>query len=353
MNDWSLSDQVRLTVQRWPYLLASALVGAILGGLAGLIWPPVYEARQEIYVGLNSVPVPEEHRRLEQSYFNFRNVDDYKNWQMEQLNQFLFTSEVIEPTLNRLEESAIKSELEEQLSTTSGIQNTLRAEWRTAGRWQLAVRSPEPYSAQRIVEAWATSGVEASQAAVENAREMLDLELERQDLVHRQNSHRERLNKLRQVRQALTTRAAELEEVTETLTIIQRQALWGLASQAAGFTPAWMDILAEIPQADAPSTEYINWIDRILVQIEEDLRLTSGQVQETALLFSATSEAYQKALEESYGLAPGLVVEGLATGGASVQAIRPTGLLIASGALLGVIGWFFWLMVRISLSRPV
>ncbi len=133
MKEWHLSEQVYLQLHRWPVLLVFVLGGALIGLALALTWATDYEARREIFVGINALPQPQETPAFESSYFELRNLDDYKNWQMEQLNQFLFTDGVLLATLEDLQQ-ADPAWAGETLDT---LRSRLRADWRTAGDWQL------------------------------------------------------------------------------------------------------------------------------------------------------------------------------------------------------------------------
>lgn len=345
MNEWRLSEQVAFHLHRWPLLLAFVLCGALAGLVIGWIWPAAYEARQEIFVGINALPQAHENPGLDSSYYQLRNLDDYKNWQMEQLDQFVYTDEVLLATLETLQSSnPAWAGL-----TTEDLRTVLGAEWRTAGRWQLAATHEIRALAEAAAAAWSAEVEKQTAQAVEQAREMLALDARRQasararsELLTYQATRQELRNSLN----------AELEEMEgrqgETLDERSRQRLLALVGQAAGFTTAWQAALANFPEPQAPARAYSLWINDAIHLLQMDLDLGENQLDALETDLTATASAYQAAVQQSYGLSPNLVVEGIITPQPAVSVQRPTGELVALGAALGFLAWLLFALIQIN-----
>jgi uncharacterized protein involved in exopolysaccharide biosynthesis len=54
MNIWNFRDEILAAAHRWYWVVASFLLGALLGWLVSFVWPAPYRATLNLYVGLNA-----------------------------------------------------------------------------------------------------------------------------------------------------------------------------------------------------------------------------------------------------------------------------------------------------------
>ncbi len=183
---------------------------------------------------------------------------------------------------------------------------------------------------------------------------MLALDAQRQASARARSRLITRMDTLQQVQARLNGELAALADLdTEQLDALTRQRLLTLAGQAAGFTPAWQSALANFPDSQSPVATYRTWIADILVLIEMDQELAEGQLAALETDLAATDSTYQAAAQNSYGLSPNLVVQGITTPQPVVSIQRPTGELAALGAGLGFLAWAFFTLVQINReTRP-
>ncbi len=179
---WNLRQSLTRYASRWPWMAAFILLGAFLGWGAARLAPPQYRASAELYVGLHAYRAPEENDRNPSSYYDFRNLDDFKNWQLEQLDQFVRRDEIITGTLARLRTQDAAWET----VTPAALQAMLTPEWRTVGKWQLTAAAPAPRMAEQAAETWRAVTLEALESAMQSAAEVMRLDVEMQALAEAQ-----------------------------------------------------------------------------------------------------------------------------------------------------------------------
>jgi hypothetical protein len=91
-------------IHRWPTLIAFTLIGCLVGWGVSLFYPPFYRATASLYVGLNPYRAFNDTTFLALANPDYTNIDDYNNWQMSQLNAAIYLDEIIQTTLDRLQE---------------------------------------------------------------------------------------------------------------------------------------------------------------------------------------------------------------------------------------------------------
>ena len=90
LTESTLRDEILHRAHFWPLPFLVFLAGCLLGWGAALLWPSPYRAETTLHVSYNADSI-------------FRNPDDYKNWQMEELNTLVLAKGTLQETLARLE----------------------------------------------------------------------------------------------------------------------------------------------------------------------------------------------------------------------------------------------------------
>ena len=86
MQEWVLRDELLAAFHRWPMIVLFSLVGTLLGLAFAYLWPASYRANVELSVELNPYRALDDQYVPEFADAEFRNIDDYKHWQMLQLS---------------------------------------------------------------------------------------------------------------------------------------------------------------------------------------------------------------------------------------------------------------------------
>jgi hypothetical protein len=94
--EWSFRDEILLITHRWPIILLFCLVGSLVGWIISFCSPSPHRATKELYVGLNVYRATEDRNAAEHAGIQFSNPNDYKNWQMANLNSLIFMD--VEPS---------------------------------------------------------------------------------------------------------------------------------------------------------------------------------------------------------------------------------------------------------------
>ncbi|GAB4524039.1 MAG: hypothetical protein Fur0018_07320 [Anaerolineales bacterium] len=314
------------------------LLGAALGWGAARLAPPQYRSAAELYVGLHAYRAPEESNRNPSSYYDFRNLDDFKNWQLEQLDQFVRRDAIVAETLRRLQ----AQDAAWAAVTAADLQAMLSPQWRTVGKWRLTVTAPAAHMAEQAAETWRAVSLEALQEALNAAAEVMRLDVEMQAVAGAQADLTRRAALLEAARAGLDACLTSLP-ADKPLSEAERWQLQALAAQASDFTPAWQSLLADFPPPDAPGSAAMAWCQAALAAVTQaQSALPQAQVALQAR-FDALDEAYAAANAASYGLSRNLSLDGVASAAVRAQSQRDAGGWILLGAFLGVlvalIGW--------------
>lgn len=341
-QSWSLREELTASSQRWYVVLIFILIGVLVG--LGISWlaPSPYQASSDVYVGLDvyramsdlNVPIEPE------------GANDYKNWQMEDLEFLLFSQPVLNATLNALrQEDAYWVDI-----NTTQLVEMLNLYWRNAGKWRLTANHPQARYARQAVRAWKETAVPFIQNAVEQSRQVLVLDAQIQATAALQAQALARQSQVDNLSSVLQDWANSLEALppADPIGEEKHQEIQALLAGAIAGLPA-SDIAgnrllqSEVP-ADATASEYLSETQNTLAFLQS----ASGSLQfqaadlETALV--ELKERYSTASQDSYSLSANLVFEDSSNSPPKIIRLRPTGQMILVGAILGLAAWMIhWL----------
>ena len=134
MNEWNPRKEIISAAHRWYWIAASFILGALLGWLVSFIWPAPYRATMDLYVGLNANRATRNLYITEVAQESFENLDDYKHWQMSQLNALVISDEYLVETLNRLQDDDSYWQGFDVLE----LRQVLSVAWRNTGEWHFS-----------------------------------------------------------------------------------------------------------------------------------------------------------------------------------------------------------------------
>lgn len=337
MKTLVLRDEIYAAAHSWPVIVASFLIGSLIGILGTIIWPSPYRATIELAVGLSLYRSMEDDYIAEFAEVPFRNADDYKYWQMQQLNALVFSDEYLSETLSRLSE---EDEYWQEVSIQD-LRDMLQVYWRNAGRWRLAAEISEGQYAEHAVESWRDVILEKTNTSITNARKILliDLQLKRtrDALLEAQT----RIEQLAGIKVALMQWYEQVESTSGTGVLDSSERWWlmSLVSQAAGTNLGWQSLLDSFPSLVATLEEYLPWVEQAVVAIEAESEAIAIQIGELNQQNEILQSEWEKALQDGDGLAATLTVEQLSDNGAHVRQVRPTYAAALVGGMLGLLSW--------------
>ncbi len=340
-TDWNLRDVVFRLTHRWYLITVIFLVGAILGWGVSKLMPPIYRAELDLYVGINAYRGPRDRYIVQVVQDELRKLDDYKNWQMEQLNGLSVTDEFLSDTLKRLQ---TQDEYWQDV-TVEDLFYLLRGSWRNAGRWHLAAEESEPRLAIQAVDTWAEVIDERMNIGIENAREMVATDAALVSTADELTNQLTRFQILSIVRLELEDFRLKLEDP------IGSYDHWYIISQlarAADWDQGWSDLIEAYPAPDSSSTEYLSWVERALVMVESDLEILPQRIEYLEEQHESLSTQYAEVAEKSLGLSAGMTLEKSDEISAEVEDVRPSGTLMLVGGIMAVAAWLLVGLARLT-----
>jgi hypothetical protein len=346
MNTWDLRSEILLVMHKWYWVLVSILLGAFIGWLIGFILPAPYRATQDIYVGLNA------HRATRDLYLadvgvqQFRNLDDFKNWQMEQLNSLALSDLFLTKTLDRLQN------LDENWNAFSvpELRLMLTIAWRNTGDWHFSARADNPDLAEQAVTTWSEVVIEEVALAVDTAREMVAIDSEMQSISNALVD----LEIRRVLLQETQTSLADLKNIIreapadQPISPLTHWNLMSLVTNVGNWNSGWLYILESAPPTGSLPEEYGAWLDMINVQLETELSAIPAQIAALSQGYDGLVMNYAKAADASRGLSGNMEVGQIKSEPVQIEQLRPTAALILVGAFLGLSLWIFWWLIQIT-----
>ena len=330
-SNWTLRDELIYLSQRWPWLVVAFLVGALLGWGAARILPTGYEARTEFYVGFTGDLFP-------------RNPDDYKNWQMEELDTFLLTGPVLANAVDQLQRVGVSTAL-----TPADLADRLELRWRNAGKWTLAARAGSPEEARSIAEAWQAAALSGLTEAAGHAQNVLELERAVNQTASQLYATRARLQTLEQAAASLSDWETQLSEAGDTpITALQAWNLTLVAGQALAGHPAAAELLADLPQAGAAPQAILEVLPQISAALEQQRATLAARTESLQAQWDDLSAEWQAESAAARGITAYLTIEPLNEGQVQVEAIDAGGTAALVGGLIGLLVLFLLRLARWS-----
>jgi hypothetical protein len=342
MNTWNPRTEILMVAHRWYWVVASFLIGILLGWLVSLVWPAPYRAVQDIYVGLNAYRATRDLYIEEVAQEQFRNLDDYKNWQMGQLNSLALSDEFLTETLIRLQ-STDHSWQEVDLPELRAM---LKIAWRNTGDWHFSAQADEPAQALQAVLAWSQMVVEEVDLAVEAARQMVVIDSRMQAVSDELVGLETRQVLLRETQTALDEWQVlfEVGPTDQPLSPLEHWALLSRVTNSAGWNMGWLPTLESAPPLGSLAVDYLAWLLQVRALIEAELAVLPVQIEALTSEHAALAAEYNRSADDSRALSANLKVQRLKAQAPRVERLRPTGTLMLIGGGLGFLVWgIFWL----------
>lgn len=345
-TSWRLRNFLLALTQRWYLVALTFLIGAFLGWGVSQLSLSTYRADLDLYAGLNAYRQPRDRFILSVAQDDFENVDDYKHWQMEQLNTLALQDDFLLDTLERLRQTDSRW----NDVSPDELKTKLRGSWRNAGRWHLTAETRTREMAIQAVETWAAVIDERVNAALEHARQVVALDTRQVRTADEITALERRQQTLTQVQTRLESMQSDLEQLPQDqpLDSLARWNLLAQASRAADWGAGWQAALEAFPAPDETPSAYLRWIERILTLIAADLEALPAQLERLEAQYDDLAEEYARAAEKSLALSPNLSVEAPEQVDPEVEVVRPVNTLMLVGGILGVLTWLLWELARFS-----
>lgn len=337
VNEWNPRAEILAVSHRWPVVMLFILVGSLVGAAIAYLLPSPYRAESSLHVAYNAD-------------VHLRNPDDYKNWQMEQLNILIVSDDVLQETINRL------AALDEGWShlTPDDLRTDLHVYWRNAGEWNLVAEASTPGRAQQLLDTWQQVILEQIEAATAHAYTVLDLSTRVDTTYLERMDANQRIAVLKQVRESLQSWMRENPggNASAPLESRERWTLLSAVSNAAGLDPEGAALLEEAPSPEAGASAYIPWLEKSVVFIDQQLVTLDFLSRQLSAEYDQLYAQWSQENEATRGLTAYLVVKPLDGDDQPVQAVRSTALMAFVGGGLGLLIWaLVWLVKPVSRAR--
>ncbi len=341
---WSLPGEIYRSLHQWPIILAFISIGALLGWGLSFVLPVEYKAVQQVYVGLNPYRAFSDANFLAIARPAYSNIDDYKNWQMSQLETVIYLDEFLETTLDELRRADPFWQEVDKIQ----LAGMLEADWRTAGVWSLTAYHRDPLRAEQAARAWKEVAVSRVDQSIEAARQTFMIDQELQSNTQASVQAQVRIDLLEETRSMLEAwiQNAETLPSNQPLTPSQRQAILAMGLYPAQFSPVWTSILENQPAQSALPQEYIAWCREIINLIQVEVPLLSKKITLLEIDHQEIEARYAEQSKLSLGISPNLAFEGF--GEEPVRPMRSAGIWILLGSLAGLLIWGFFRLIIIN-----
>ncbi len=323
-NQWNLREEILRAAHRWPLIFLFFLVGSLVGFGVSYALPHNYRAEVNLHVSYNADAI-------------FRNPDDYKNWNMEQLNVIVMSDEILQKTLARL---AAVDPYWKDISSQE-LASRVRVYWRNVGVWRLVAEDRQPVRAEALAQIWKAVTLEEISIALKNALIAQQIYDHFIASTRAQIDASLRATELSQVANALTTwRASTLQaDPNQPLDSAAHWRILSLVSQVARMNAAGDALMAQIPPEGSLLLEYQAWVDQTLVAIDAELPIVQKQLADLTPQTEAYYAEWGNQNHIAYGLSMYLTVEDIENSEVIVKQVRLDSTAALVGGCLGLVVW--------------
>jgi len=348
MASWNLQDETKRIINQWYLVLGFIVLGGLLGYAVTWFFPTPYRATSELYVGIDITRVNDMSYLIPLAEEEPLNLDDYKNWQLKQLSDILYSDQVLDAALENLRE--------EDPVWDGYSRGDLRREidiyWYDTGIWRLEVLHRDRDQAQMAVKAWLDAGYQRVSdlliASEEAARLDAELEINKAaNAVLKQRSasltvFQESTAEWLESYSGLDEDQALLEDPYQELVGIVEGALLDMGELTNG--------IQEFPVMGADRKEFVDWVQETRSISEHALEVIQNQQEILSLERQELLPLYHQSLDESLGLSANIVLQ---ENSSDVQLVktRSPGTNTAAGAGFGFLVWFVMFIVQVQGQR--
>lgn len=332
---WKLSDAFYLVFHRWPIIVLFLLVGGLVGWGIGYVTPARYRAETQVYVAFNAYRAKEDSQFLALARPKYTNIDDYKNWQMAQLDAFLSLDDVLQPVLDSLRQQ----DAYWQAVTVEQLREMISSEWRNPGSWSLAAERHQAKLAEQAAYTWSEVAIELIQEAVSASHDAILLD---EQIV----ALSAELARLESSKQELLAIQAALQEWLQQTEIFDPEQplpsdahllLVDLAAQAAASRPGIAQTTGGMPDIQAPARQTVAWVQGFAAVLQSNINLLTDTSARLDQQRKSLAGEYAQVYPMSRGLSENLEIQEIQNHPA--QQVQSNALLALVGSAIGLCIW--------------
>ena len=332
LSDWNLREEILAVSHRWWLAVLAFLLGSLIGIGISFLVPGNYRAESVLGIAYNGDAI-------------YRNPDDYKNWQLQQLNNLALAPDVLREALKRLR---LVDPYWGDISRRQ-FHAMLDLSWRNTGAWRFFVDNRSSQRAADAVETWVQVFLDKYQEALTSASELFSDSARVNELSQTDAEKTARLNQLLVAQSSLQLwqDGVAKEQMEQPLDTISHWRLYSLAANAAGFDPAWSSILESLPPTGSLPADYMQWSLELQGLLAQEIQNLQAELTILKQDREAATQEYERRVQRSRGLTTTTVVSRASDDASTVRAIRTTPTYALVGGLLGLLTWLLiWLLRR-------
>jgi hypothetical protein len=134
----------------------------------------------------------------------------------------------------------------------------------------------------------------------------------------------------------------------EQLPELTRWNLYNLAAQASSPNPAWLELLDSFPDEIASQSDYIKWLDQLLVSVDQEIESSRIQLEQIDIEKKKALDQITIESEASHGLSQTIEVSRMVEVEPQVIESRRTTTAAVLGGIIGLLVWgIVWIAVPI------
>jgi len=326
--NWTVRDYILYIFHQWYLPFTFLILGSLIGWGISFVAPTQYKSSRQLVVTVD----------FDQ---DVRNLDDYKNAQIRQLEALVMSDEII----GRMLEDA--GEPNSNPNTINSAREKLNVVWMDVGIWTLTVVADDSVQARKWVESWEDSIIAQINDLQKNSdmAEELKLELDETRISIQETLDRERRIQAYIVKsKTLTDELISLNEGVLDSTMIEMMNNLGREINARELISSEINFL----EPESTIEQGIQWLldGQDLLQLEKEmigseLTILKGQR-------SKTTKKIMVLRRSLGGISSGLHVGRNESENTIVKPIRPTGLFILFTGILSLAVWLVYALIKIK-----
>lgn len=302
---WSWREELLALSQRWYLWFALFLFGCGIGWLVARFLPAPYRAEADLGVFYQSDAI-------------FRNVDDYKNWEMGQFQALILSDQLLTLVQKRLSEQ----ESFWQTKSPADLRQRLHVYWRNAGIWHLVAEDRQPQRAEQLVRVWKAVILEEMARIAEITHQLKQNHAELQAIAKAKVAVEQRLIELQALSAMLQNWQPWIDPNLSQQPVppLKRWQLLEIAVRLDEHHQGEKSLAESMPPEQAAATEYQPWVEQARLTIETQVQILQEQLPFLEQRLNETTTKYNELAAASWYLSVHFGVDELSS---EVKAPRP------------------------------
>ncbi len=343
MEDWKLREKIIQFIRTWPILILVFIGSGVVSWSIVHFFPPAQLAVAEIYIGIDITRVYDVSSLSTYAKTEPFNVDDYKNWQLSQVEGIAFSELIADQSLAELRN------LDSYWESVSTIEflSMQDLDWYDVGVWRMKIQTPDKENALQGVQVWREKLLQELTRLIEESEDVLEFEGRMRatnEAITLLEIRVEELKILRENIDPLLDKFKNLdpEQVVDKLT---RDELWSIFVGLAFDDFLWAQTLNDFPDQDQTQLMYTDWLERVLIIIDTDKEKTNQLLETLEGDLVLLTEDYIREINEAQGLSASLYVEEL-TSDPRMEPYYKDSVIGLAGSFLGLLIYIMiWVMI--------